>query len=250
MSQGSNKKIALMRSATMPSSTVMKRETSEAPSLSSIPVATNRGGLLNSKRFAQREVDMSSLLPEMNPKARQKAIVAAELKDAISALKRPNRELAGKSIVETAEQRSSAINSRSKFDKLKIIFETNDFQSQRSPSEIQCFKVCRSRLHPRQSDERMLTLTCKIHPQKGECSPPRVPLFLPLAYQVFHNPKRACHNTLHLTEPQCFRLYRQHRLEKPRREQGMLASLMAFHHRRHALCGDQVLNSLPYQIRR
>lgn len=40
-------------------------------------------------------------------KAQKKALVEAELKDAITALRRPNRELAGKAIVEAAEKRAS-----------------------------------------------------------------------------------------------------------------------------------------------
>lgn len=123
MSNGPNKAIALMRSATMPIVHGVKRETSEAPSLSSIPTAesqsleANRGGVLKSKRFFQREVDLSSLAPEktVNLKSKKQAIIEAELKEAISALKRPNRELAGKAFAETAERRSaSTSHSRSK----------------------------------------------------------------------------------------------------------------------------------------
>jgi len=112
MSRGPNKKIALMRSATMPIIPGLKREVSEAPSLSSIPTAdsqsleASRGGVLNSKRFSRREVDLGSLIPEMNSKAKKQAIIDAELKEAISALKKPNRELAGKALAETAEKRS------------------------------------------------------------------------------------------------------------------------------------------------
>ena len=40
-------------------------------------------------------------------KAKKKAQVEAELKEAITALRRPNREMAGKSIVEDAEKRVS-----------------------------------------------------------------------------------------------------------------------------------------------
>lgn len=115
MSRGPNKAISLMRSATMPSVPGMKREVSEAPSLSSIPMAdsqnfeANRGGLLTSKRFSRREIDLTTLAPKANAKAEKKAVIEAELKEAISALKRPNRELAGKSIVETAEKRSASI---------------------------------------------------------------------------------------------------------------------------------------------
>ncbi|KAE9376907.1 hypothetical protein N431DRAFT_480052 [Stipitochalara longipes BDJ] len=116
MSRGPNKAIALMRSATMPTIPSVKREASEAPSLSSIPTAdlqsleTHRGGVLKSKRFFQREVDLSNLATEAsgNTKAKRQAIIEAELKDAISALKKPNRELAGKLQVDTAEKRAAS----------------------------------------------------------------------------------------------------------------------------------------------
>ena len=113
----------------MPTLPGVKREVSEAPSLSSIPSAdsqsleANRGGVLKSKRFFQREVDLSSLVPEgtVNTKAKKQAMIEAELRDAISALKRPNRELAGKSMVETAEKRAaSASHARSKFERLYL----------------------------------------------------------------------------------------------------------------------------------
>ncbi|TVY87236.1 hypothetical protein LAWI1_G007601 [Lachnellula willkommii] len=114
VSRGPERAISLMRSATMPTMPGLKRETSEAPSLSGIPFAesqtltTNRGGVLNSKRFSRREVDLGSLAPDLNAKAKKKASIEAELKQAISALKRPNRELAGKDLVETAEKRSTS----------------------------------------------------------------------------------------------------------------------------------------------
>lgn len=121
-SRGPNRAISLMRSATAPVLPSLKREASEAPSLSSIPIIetqtlqANRGGVLNSKRFSRREVDLSSLAPEANSKAKKQANIEVELKEAILALKKPNRELAGKTLVETAEQRSvSASHSRSKF---------------------------------------------------------------------------------------------------------------------------------------
>jgi hypothetical protein len=105
----------------MPVGLGLKREASEAPSLSSIPTADSqkftgiKGDIFGTKRFAQREVSVSSGPPEMNPKAKRQAIIDAELRDAISALKKPNRELAGKAIAETAEKRSaSASHSRSK----------------------------------------------------------------------------------------------------------------------------------------
>lgn len=57
----------------------------------------------------------SMLLPDLNSKAKQKAMVDAQLKDAISALKKPNRELVGKALAdEIAEKRSSTSASRAR----------------------------------------------------------------------------------------------------------------------------------------
>ncbi|PBP22579.1 hypothetical protein BUE80_DR006430 [Diplocarpon rosae] len=118
MSGGPNKKIALMRSATMPIIPGMKREASESPSLSSIPFAdsqslgTSRGGVLKSRQLSRREVHISGMLPEKNPRAKNQATINAELQEAILALKKPNRELAGKLFAESAEKRSLSASSR------------------------------------------------------------------------------------------------------------------------------------------
>lgn len=58
---------------------------------------------------------MSSLAVDANTKAKKQATIDAELKEAILALKKPNRELAGKTLAETAEQRSVSASHRSKF---------------------------------------------------------------------------------------------------------------------------------------
>lgn len=98
----------LMRSATDP----VKREGSEAPSLSGIPTADlnprhkTRTGILASKHFSRREVDMKRLAPDPNAKAMKQAKADAELRDAILAIKKPNRELAGKSLADTAQKRA------------------------------------------------------------------------------------------------------------------------------------------------
>jgi hypothetical protein len=42
-----------------------------------------------------------------NQRAKKQALVEAELQDAISALRKPNRGLAGKAMVEAAERRAS-----------------------------------------------------------------------------------------------------------------------------------------------
>jgi hypothetical protein len=109
-----------MRSATAPAIPGLKREGSETQLLSSIPSAesqamlVSRGGVLKSKKFSQREVDLNSLA-NVNEAKMKKANIEAELKDAISALKRPNRQLAGQLLVETAEKRaaSASLHSRS-----------------------------------------------------------------------------------------------------------------------------------------
>ena len=153
MSRGPNKAIALMRSATMPTMPGVKREASEAPSLSSIPSAdsqsteANRGGVLKSKRLFQREVDLSNLASEGigNTKAKKQAIIQAELKDAISALKKPNRELAGKSQVDTAEKRAaSATHARSKLQDIVLRMNAYSRQNPRSLSGIHYFKGSKS----------------------------------------------------------------------------------------------------------
>lgn len=106
-----NRKISLLRSATMPVMPGLKREGSEV-SLSSIPtaesqplLAANKGGFTNTKRFGHREVDFASLNRDPDAKAKKQASIDDELKNAIAALKKPNRELAGKTFAETVEQR-------------------------------------------------------------------------------------------------------------------------------------------------
>jgi DNA replication regulator SLD3 len=59
---------------------------------------------------------MSSLAPKVATKNKSQVNIEAELKEAISALKKPNRELAGKTLAEIAEKRSVlAPHARSKF---------------------------------------------------------------------------------------------------------------------------------------
>lgn len=109
-SRGPSGAISLMRSATDPIIPGLKREGSETPSLTGIPsmnsqsLYAGRAGVQKSKNFSQREVDLS-FNALIDPKSK-KVNIEAELKDAISALKRPNRQLAGKAMVESAEKRT------------------------------------------------------------------------------------------------------------------------------------------------
>ena len=107
-----NRKISLLRSATMPVLPGFKREGSDV-SLLSIPSAesqsqnpVNKSGFTSSKRFGHREVDFTSLARDESAKIKKQASIKDELKDAIAALKKPNRELAGKTFAETIEQRT------------------------------------------------------------------------------------------------------------------------------------------------
>ena len=96
---------SLMRSNTAPTAPEIKREPSEPPSLH----ASFRGGIQNSKRLDNREVDLNSTakqheakLKRMNKLMEQKK----ELDTAINQLRKPNRELVAREFAESAEQRS------------------------------------------------------------------------------------------------------------------------------------------------
>lgn len=101
MSRGPSGVIALMRSA---STSMLKREASEPLSISNIPKADS----ITSK-------DSTSRAPTLVPikrrsegeRAKKDALVKAELHDAISALKRPNRDVVGKAMAEADERRAT-----------------------------------------------------------------------------------------------------------------------------------------------
>lgn len=95
----------LTRSATAPAVPGLKREASETP-LSSVPsMVANRSGILQSKRFQQREVDLGAATSKSDARSKRKASFATELNKAIAVLKKPNRGLAVKEIVETSDRR-------------------------------------------------------------------------------------------------------------------------------------------------
>ncbi|KAI9851804.1 MAG: hypothetical protein M1838_002662 [Thelocarpon superellum] len=97
---------ALARSVTDPTVPGLKRETSEAP-LSAIPaMLVSRSGVLNSKRFSQREVDLGGSATVAEGPSKKLMSLDEELKSAITALKKPNRGLAVKEFVESSERRT------------------------------------------------------------------------------------------------------------------------------------------------
>jgi len=156
---GHMKAPGLMRSATDP----VKRESSEAPSLSGIPMADmksqhkDRNGILASKHFSRREVDMKRLAPDPNAKAIRQAKADAELKEAILAIKKPNRELAGKSLAETAQKRVlPSSQGRSKFQMLNLgIFSINCDQNPKNLFVTHYLMVCKSQQLPRRIDKKI-----------------------------------------------------------------------------------------------
>lgn len=107
MSRSASGTIALLRSASVTTIPGLKREASE-PLLSMIPKGEppkSRPPLFSSTANGK---------PLDDPKARKKAQVEAELKDAISALKKPNRALAVKELADAADKRSLPATSQPK----------------------------------------------------------------------------------------------------------------------------------------
>lgn len=100
--------LAHMRLASATTIPGLKKETSDSL-LSMIPKRGERESSLKPRTNSlfSRSSSTSSIMTE-EQKAKKKALVDAELREAISALKRPNRALAGKEIVQEAEQRRAS----------------------------------------------------------------------------------------------------------------------------------------------
>ena len=92
----------LTRSATDSALPGIKRELSDL-ALSTIP--TSRPSLQHSKRYTQREVDLTAVSQATEDKLQRKAAIEHELRGAIAALKKPNPRLAVKELVESADRR-------------------------------------------------------------------------------------------------------------------------------------------------
>lgn len=102
---------SLSRSVTDSVLPSLKREGS-AVSLYSIPSA--KLDIQNTKRYSQREVDLSAASQAYEAKLKKKAKIEKELQGAIATLKKPNPRMAVKEVVEAAERRAAASNSRSR----------------------------------------------------------------------------------------------------------------------------------------
>ncbi|KAK6865901.1 hypothetical protein PG995_002429 [Apiospora arundinis] len=107
MSRGPGGMIALMRSASTPTYPVLKREASESTSLSNVPRPDSKGSShAKDKHPAIEQTSNKRAPPE--EKSRKEAQVQAELQEAISSLRKPNREVAvGKALEEAEERRAT-----------------------------------------------------------------------------------------------------------------------------------------------
>ncbi|KAF5005169.1 hypothetical protein F66182_15973, partial [Fusarium sp. NRRL 66182] len=106
---------SLMRSSTTPALQEVKRESVE-PSLPSLGGSV-RGGIQIARRVDKREVDLNAVakvheakLKKMNTLIEQKK----ELDAAISALRKPNRELVSKEVADQAEKRTFSSSRKSR----------------------------------------------------------------------------------------------------------------------------------------
>lgn len=102
-----NDVLARMRSATPATIPGLKREASEPVTLGSIPKG-DRSLKERSRNIISRSVSSASF---EDSKAQKKAKTEADLKEAISALKKPNRQLVGMAIAEEAEKRAGSSSS-------------------------------------------------------------------------------------------------------------------------------------------
>lgn len=106
MSRGPSKAVAALLSATEMAIPGLKKEgAGESQSLMGIPRMKSDCGLLRSARPGS--LSRSSSMAGDDPRQRKQEMVDAELREAISALRRPNRQLAGAAMVEAAERRTS-----------------------------------------------------------------------------------------------------------------------------------------------
>lgn len=99
--------LARMRSATPATIPGLKREASEPLGLGSIP----QGNKTLKERSRNALSRSASTAGTEDKKALKQAKMEAELQEAISAIKKPNRQMAGKVIVEEAEKRVVSSNS-------------------------------------------------------------------------------------------------------------------------------------------
>lgn len=148
MSRGPGGMIALMRSASTPVLLGMKREASEPAPIGKIPPTSDE--------IAPQSPDTSSAHGVKrklgDDRAKKDAQVQAELKNAISALRRPNREVAGHAIMEDAERRATTTLSqlKSKFASVFFFSRLVCSDNWQNLGNRKCILACRASSRPHQ----------------------------------------------------------------------------------------------------
>ncbi|KAI1265750.1 DNA replication regulator SLD3-domain-containing protein [Xylariaceae sp. FL1019] len=146
MSRGPSGVIALMRSASTPTIPLLKREASETASLDSISRAEpNAPHERETSQVSATSVKRRSA----DAKEKRDAFVKAELQDAISTLRRPNRESVSIEIVEASERRATT--SLSQLRKSRKPTQHPRFQDvvKATPAGNRFHNVLESNRHPR-----------------------------------------------------------------------------------------------------
>lgn len=89
--------------------------------MASIPAS--RPSLQDSKRYSQREVDLTAVSQATQAKLQKKAAIEQELQGAIAAMKKPNPRMAVKELVEASEKRAAVgLKSRSKPPEIPYLY--------------------------------------------------------------------------------------------------------------------------------
>lgn len=106
MSRGPGSVIALMRSASTPALSILKRESNDVP-VTNVPRRDSKdaGGVQNKDSGPSPHGSAKRGNPE--ERARRDAEIKAELRDAISGLRKPNREVVGKAMAEADERKAT-----------------------------------------------------------------------------------------------------------------------------------------------
>lgn len=110
VSRGPSNMIALMRSATSTSVPTIRREGSESANLKRLLKKEDE----SQKRPALSR-SSSNVASQDGSKASRQALVDAQVKDAIAALRKPNREVVGQAMEEADQQKALAVKSKYRF---------------------------------------------------------------------------------------------------------------------------------------
>lgn len=105
MSRGPSGIIALMRSASTSTISLLKREASETPSLANVPRRDSKDSSGSKTKASASSTMGPAKRVTGEEKLKREAQVKAELQEAISSLRKPNREVVVKAMVEADERR-------------------------------------------------------------------------------------------------------------------------------------------------